>query len=206
MPYKLRCWVKTKSISPDGVSKTKNGWCWILSGKIFVLFAFSCYVGIYSPNKLAQEESEMVFIFSARLEDPYFPLTIGEIVWGIQIWLLELSTTNALPRLLQISKMASRIFKLQKKIWLFSILWVKKTFWKHCLWAKIVLLSFSNDNWHQPFLLETPMGQVKLQRNTDFCSTLWSKKYSGNTPHESKCFYWASPPKTDTTCSSWRPL
>ena len=127
-------------------------------------------------------------------------------MWGIQIWLLELSTTNALPRLLQKSKMASRIFKLQKKIWLFSILWVKKTFWKHCLWAKIVLLSFSNDNWHQPFLLETPMGQVKLQRNTDICSTLWSKKFSGNTPHEPQCFYWASPPKTDTTCSSWRPL
>ena len=35
------------------------------------------------------------------------------------------------------------------------------------------------------------MGQVKLQRNTDFCSTLWSKKYSGNTPHEPKCFYYA---------------
>ena len=38
-----------------------------MSGKIFVLFAFSCYVGIYSPNKLAQEESEIVTSFRGPL-------------------------------------------------------------------------------------------------------------------------------------------
>ena len=48
-----------------------NWFDYFLSGKILVIYAFLCYLGIYPPNKLARDKSGMVTIFLARLEDPY---------------------------------------------------------------------------------------------------------------------------------------